>query len=107
MKKTNKKSKFPINNNKYIFKNNIALKIFSLSFAVTILFLLVVYSVVVVKNKCSYLPTDFYKIEVDEQSPYFQTVNNIAQVSEKVVPMFLPKVYFVRQFVYAAENFYE
>ena len=88
-----------------IFQSKTAFKIFSLAFAVTILFLLATYSVVVVKNKCSYLPTDFYKIEIDEQSSYFETINNLAKISEKVVPMFLPKVYFTQQFVYAVENY--
>lgn len=88
-----------------IFQNKTVFKIFSLAFAVTILFLFATYSVVVVKNKCSYLPTDFYKIEIDEKSPYFETINNIAEISEKVVPMFFPNVYFTQQFVYAVENY--
>lgn len=104
MKKKEKNNNH-IKKSKNIFESKTALKIFSLSFAVTILFLFATYSVVVVKNKCSYLPTDFYKIEIDEKSPYFETVNNIAEISEKVVPMFLPKVYFTQQFVYAVENY--
>lgn len=97
VKKDNKKNK--------IFKDKTSVKIFSLSFAITILFLFATYSVVVVKNKCSYLPTDFYKIKIDEESEYFDSFNNLSELNEKIIPMFLPKVYFAQQFVYAVENY--
>lgn len=103
MKKKVKRTDLKIK--KKFIKDKTSLKIFSLSFVVTILFLFATYSVVVVKNKCSYLPTDFYKIKIDEQSEYFDTVNNVAKVGEKVVPMFFSKIYFTQQFVYAVENF--
>ncbi|MEG1447846.1 MAG: hypothetical protein RR048_02725 [Oscillospiraceae bacterium] len=104
MKKTDKKTIRSTSKIKKNLSDKFVLKIFSLSFAVTILFLFVTYSVVVVKNKCSYLSTDFYKIEISESSPHFDAANTVAEYSERIIPMFFPKVYFAQQLVYAIGN---